>query len=144
MHSIIELVIPHQVSIVSSPSCQCVTSSHENCEGEEDIQKMKMCCAVAAVEVLMAASSIYKTKRQEAKAAADAAAAAAADACAVCEKMYGDDADKDKSWIACDRCNRWFHGSCVGLSQVSTAIATVALRPEEGTLGRIRGSFWTL
>ncbi|KAL0019631.1 hypothetical protein WJX77_005620 [Trebouxia sp. C0004] len=68
-------------------------------------------------EVLMAASSIFKTKRQEAKAAADAAAAAAADACAVCEKLYGDDPEKDDLWIACDRCNRWYHGACVDLTQ---------------------------
>lgn len=66
----------------------------------------------------MAASSIFKTKRQEAKAAADAAAAAAADACAVCEKLYGDDPEKDDLWIACDRCNRWYHGACVDLTQV--------------------------
>lgn len=73
----------------------------------------------AASQVLMAASSIFKTKRQEAKAAADAAAAAAADACAVCEKLYGDDPERDETWIACDRCNRWYHGSCVELTQVS-------------------------
>lgn len=59
-----------------------------------------------------------KTKRQEAKAAADAAAAAAADACAICDKVYGEDAEKDESWIACDRCNRWYHGTCVGMTQV--------------------------
>jgi len=75
-------------------------------------------CVIAASEVLMAASSIFKTKRQEAKAAADAAAAAAADACAVCEKLYGDDPEKDDLWIACDRCNRWYHGACVDLTQV--------------------------
>lgn len=138
------LVIQHQVSVLSAPSCQCVTNNDDNyAERKEHKEKLKRCCAVAAVEVLMAASSIYKTKRQEAKAAADAAAAAAADACAVCEKMYGDDADKDKSWIACDRCNRWFHGSCVGLSQVSTANVTLALRPNQDTLDHIRGSFWT-
>ncbi len=77
-------------------------------------------CVIAASEVLMAASSIFKTKRQEAKAAADAAAAAAADACAVCEKLYGDDPEKDDLWIACDRCNRWYHGACVDLTQVIT------------------------
>ena len=61
-----------------------------------------------------------KTKRQEAKAAADAAAAAAADACAMCDKVYGEDAEKDESWIACDRCNRWYHGTCVGMTQVES------------------------
>ena len=65
----------------------------------------------------MTASGL-KTKRQEAKAAADAAAAAAADACAICDKVYGEDAEKDESWIACDRCNRWYHGTCVGMTQV--------------------------
>lgn len=59
-----------------------------------------------------------KTKRQEAKAAAEAAAAAAADACAVCGLLYGDDAVKDDFWIACDKCNRWYHGVCVELTQV--------------------------
>jgi len=80
---------------------------------------VKRACVIAASEVLMAASSIFKTKRQEAKAAADAAAAAAADACAVCEKLYGDDPEKDDLWIACDRCNRWYHGACVDLTQVT-------------------------
>lgn len=63
-------------------------------------------------------ASGLKTKRQEAKAAADAAAAAAADACAICDKVYGEDTEKDESWIACDRCNRWYHGTCVGMTQV--------------------------
>lgn len=66
----------------------------------------------------MTASGL-KTKRQEAKAAAEAAAAAAADACAICDKVYGEDTEKDESWIACDRCNRWYHGTCVGMTQVS-------------------------
>ena len=75
-----------------------------------------LCCNAATQDFTGPSST--KTKRQEAKAAADAAAAAAADACAVCDKLYGEDADKDDMWIACDRCNRWYHGSCVDLTQV--------------------------
>ena len=78
------------------------------------------CCAhcAAVSQGLPAGSSAFRTKRQEAKAAADAAAAAAADACAVCDKLYGEDADRDDTWIACDRCNRWYHGFCVDMTQV--------------------------
>lgn len=76
----------------------------------------------------MTASGL-KTKRQETKAAAEAAAAAAADACAICEKVYGEDMEKDESWIACDRCNRWYHGTCVGMTQVQSCCCLVSLRP---------------
>lgn len=88
----------------------------------EDIKAMAQYNAnglpwVVAALGTMTASGL-KTKRQEAKAAADAAAAAAADACAICDKVYGEDTEKDESWIACDRCNRWYHGTCVGMTQV--------------------------
>ena len=78
---------------------------------------------------------MFKTKRQEAKAAADAAAAAAADACAVCDKLYGDDSEKDDNWIACDRCNRWYHGSCVDLTQVMTCYPRMYLPYTHGRRG---------
>lgn len=78
-----------------------------------------MCHAASASAVSNYTPSFsLKTKRQEAKAAAEAAAAAAADACAVCGLLYGDDAVKDDFWIACDKCNRWYHGACVELTQV--------------------------
>lgn len=67
-----------------------------------------------------------KTKRQEAKAAAEAAAAAAADACAVCGLLYGDDAEKDDLWVACDRCNKWYHGLCVDQTQVRPLLCCAA------------------
>ena len=46
------------------------------------------------------------------------AAGDAGDACAMCEKAYGEAPEKDELWIACDECNRWYHGNCAGATQV--------------------------
>lgn len=87
-----------------------------------------ICCAASFSSASNYTPTLtLKTKRQEAKAAAEAAAAAAADACAVCGLLYGDDALKDDFWIACDKCNRWYHGACVELLQVGITMNAYAL-----------------
>ena len=56
--------------------------------------------------------------KEAAREAEQAAAAAAADSCATCGEMYGDNIEKDGLWIACDKCNKWYHGACVNMTQV--------------------------
>lgn len=33
-------------------------------------------------------------------------------------------------WIACDRCNRWYHGACVGMTQVRSWGSTIPMSHE--------------
>ena len=35
----------------------------------------------------------------------------------VCGKEYTDVTDEVQHWIACDKCNNWFHSHCVGIKQ---------------------------
>ena len=36
--------------------------------------------------------------------------------CGTCEKVYQKEADKDKLWIGCDVCDKWYCGDCENLS----------------------------
>lgn len=73
-------------------------------------------CAVAAAEDLERA-------RVAEKEAASKAATDAAESCAVCGQNFGADQEKDDLWIACDVCNKWFHGSC---ADVTTEMLDIA------------------
>lgn len=66
----------------------------------------------------VAAEQDRLTQQQAMRDAAKAAAAAAVDSCAGCGMSWGEDSTKDSLWIACDSCNRWFHGACSGATQV--------------------------
>ena len=74
--------------------------------------------AANAARLARAASdAISNAEKEAARKAAQDAAAAAADACAVCNQNHGDNAALDALWICCDSCNRWFHGTCVAMTQ---------------------------
>ncbi|KAK9838020.1 hypothetical protein WJX74_009849 [Apatococcus lobatus] len=64
-----------------------------------------------------AARGAAQSERQAAHQAAAAAAATAGDACAVCGLVSGDVPEKDHFWIACDNCNKWYHGDCIGMNE---------------------------
>lgn len=36
--------------------------------------------------------------------------------CGVCDGVFGD-TDEVELWIACDQCNRWYHGDCVNINR---------------------------
>ena len=38
--------------------------------------------------------------------------------CAVCSKVYANDADEAQTMVACDRCGLWVHKECDGISQI--------------------------
>lgn len=70
--------------------------------------------------VKAAAADARASSREKDKApAAEPAGDAGSDACGVCQRNYGEDEAIDHLWIACDQCNSWYHGTCVGATQVT-------------------------
>ena len=82
--------------------------------------------AAARAQAAAAAAARGKDRDRAASEAGSAAAAAAEagagadaeDACVLCGQVYGEDPAKDELWIACDDCNRWYHGNCAGATVV--------------------------
>ncbi len=35
--------------------------------------------------------------------------------CGVCQLIYGD-SDEPEFWVGCEKCDAWFHGSCINIS----------------------------
>ena len=58
------------------------------------------------------AAKAAQTRKAKKKALDASSQSRSDDCCGVCKAQYCDETEETQLWIACDRCNVWYHCSC--------------------------------